>query len=123
FGQTPLVNGFGGLPLLFDTENPAAAQLDAVLDGLTQALLAHPAVGAVLGLALGGLGGGEIPDVAGLATTLADPEALTDLLTAVSDVEGLEGLDAIPGLADALGVVEMLPLTDVLGTLLGLLGG
>lgn len=100
FGDSPLP-ALGTLPLLWDTENPAAAQLNELTSNLALNLLTNPAVGQVLTAALSLLGGGS-PDLESVAGTLSDTGSFIDLVNAVA---GTAGIGAVPGLEDALNEV------------------
>lgn len=128
FGDSPLPT-LGSLPLLWDTENPAAAQLNEITSGLALNLLTNPAVGSVLTAALSLLGGGT-PDLDAVTGTLSDLGTFTSLIDAVT---GAAGLDAVPGLEDAVNevgvITDIVPeapsgpswnLGPILGPLLGL---
>lgn len=108
FGDSPLP-ALGTLPLLWDTENPAAAELNELTGNLALELLTNPAVGQVLTATLSLLGGGT-PDLDAALATLSDVESLTAL---VESVAGTAGLDAVPGLEDAVNdagvVTESVP--------------
>lgn len=107
FGDSPLP-ALGSLPLLWDTENPAAAALNEYTSSLALNLLTNPAVGSVLTATLSLLGGGT-PDLESVTATLGDTGTFTGLIDAVA---GAAGLDAVPGLEDAVndaGVVTSLP--------------
>lgn len=128
FGDSPLP-ALGTLPLLWDTENPAAAQLNEITGSLGTTALTNPAAAAVLTAALSLLGGGT-PDLATVTEILADGESLSSLITSVL---GSAGLEAVPGLEDAINeagvVTDIVPeapsgpswnLGPILGPLLGL---
>ena len=106
FGDSPLP-ALGTLPLLWDTENPAAAQLNELTSNLALNVLTNPAVGSVLTAALSLLGGGT-PDLEAVTATLSNLGTFTRLLEAVT---GAAGLDAVSGLEDAVneaGVITSL---------------
>lgn len=103
YGESPLP-ALGTLPLLWDTDNPAAAQLNEVTSGLALDLLANPAVGQVLTAALSLLGGGT-PDLEAVTATLSDLGSFVDL---VNSVAGRAGLEAVPGLEDAVNEVGVI---------------
>jgi len=103
FGESPLP-ALGTLPLLWDTDNPAAAQLNEVTSGLALNLLTNPAVGQVLTAALSLLGGGT-PDLESVTSTLSDLGSFVDLINSVT---GTAGLEAVPGLEDAVNEVGVI---------------
>lgn len=130
FGDSPLPP-LASLPLLWDTDNPAAAELNELTSNLALELLTNPAVGEVLTAALALLGG-EVPDLDGVTEALSDMETVNQLIEAVS---GAAGLDAVPGLEDTindLGVPTSVspipgatagdPWTELMGGLRSLLG-
>jgi hypothetical protein len=119
FGQNPL-GQLSNLPLLWDTENPIAAQLNE----MTGSLITNPAVLEVLSAALTLVGGGAL-DLDTVAGLLSDFSTFSDLISAVA---GAGGLDTVPGLEaaidDVLGTVETTlggPVGGLLATVLGLL--
>lgn len=107
FGDSPLP-ALGTLPLLWDTDNPAAAQLNELTSNLALELLTNPAVGQVLTAALSLLGGGT-PDLETVTSTLSDLGSFVDL---VNSVAGTAGLEAVPGLEEAVNEVGVI--TDAL---------
>lgn len=126
YGDSPLP-ALSTLPLLWDTENPAAAQLNELTNNLALELLANPSVGQVLTAALALLGGGGAPDLESVTATLSDLGSFADL---VNSVAGTAGLDAVPGLEDAVNqvgvITEAVPDTPPawdLGPILGPLFG
>ncbi len=124
FGDSPLP-ALGTLPLLWDTENPAAAALNEY----TGSLLTNPAVLSVVVAALGLLGGGT-PDLETVTSLLSDADSFASLIESVT---GPAGIGEVPGLEDALnaaGIVTELvelpssdnPLDGILNPLLAALG-
>lgn len=103
YGDSPLP-ALGTLPLLWDTENPVAAQLNEITSGLALNLLTNPAVGQVLTATLSLLGGGT-PDLESVTATLSDLGSFVDLINAVA---GTAGLGAVPGLEDAVNEVGVI---------------
>lgn len=108
YGDGPV--GFAGLPLLWDTENPAAAELNELLGTLAPEVLDNEAVGAVLAAALG-LAGGGTPDLDEIAAILSDFGTFTELIEAVA---GAGGIEAVPGLEETLGILSLEELLGVL---------
>lgn len=111
FGDSPLP-ALGDLPLLWDTENPAAAQLNEITDNLALDLIANPAVAQVITTAFSLLGGGT-PDLEAVTATLSDLETFTDLIEAVTGSAGLDEVDGLEEAVNDAGVVtEVVPLDE-----------
>jgi hypothetical protein len=129
YGGLPV--DIGALPLLWDTDNPAIADLNAQIGSLgadALSLLGDPQVSSVVAAALSLIGAGT-PTLAAVTAALGGTGSFADLLAAVlnggtGSVDGLSA--ALAGLGIAIPTVPGVPplgdLGGVLAPVLGLLG-
>lgn len=103
YGDSPFPD-LGSLPLLWDTESAAAAQLNEITSGLAPSLLSNPAVSQVLTAALSLLSGGT-PDLQGVTGALSNLGSFTALLNGVAGKSGLAAVPGLEGEINEVGVV------------------